>query len=62
MAKNDFLYGGWKYYQTTSYELWREEPMYSLQPAVMVKMLVFAFAFVELCSRLSPAVATSDAP
>ena len=33
-----------------------EEPIYFLQLAVMLKMLVFAFAFVELCSRLSPPV------
>jgi len=39
-----------------------EEHIYSLQPAVMLKMLVFAFAFVELCNRLSPTVAISDAP
>ena len=39
-----------------------EESMYYLQPVVMLKMLLFAFAFVELCSRLPPTVATSDAP
>ena len=39
-----------------------EESMYYLQPVVMLKVLLFAFAFVELCSRLPPTVATSDAP